>query len=198
MLRHCTISELLALRDGEGSTATRTHVDECAECAAQLERLYQRTAGLKALASLSPPRDRWPAVREALEAERRSIRWSRMRWAGLAAAAVLVGIVGLQAIPHGTAADDLAAREVAGLVEESQELEALLASFQRPGRVVSGMTAATIADLEDRIAVIDLGITRAQAVSASSDAMADLWRERVMLMDRLVSTHVQRTTYVAY
>lgn len=198
MLRHCTISELLALRDGEGSAATRAHVDECAECAAELEKLYQRTAGLKALASLNPPRDRWPAVREALEAERRSTRWSRVRWAGLAAAAVLVGIVGLQAIPGGTPADNSAAREVEGLVEESQELEALLASFQRPGRVVNGMTAATIADLEDRIAVIDLGITRAQAVSASSDAMADLWRGRGVVMGRRGGTHRQQGADVGH
>lgn len=198
MLRHCTISELLALRDGEGSAATRTHVDTCVDCAAELDRLYQRTAALKALTSLSPPRDRWPAVALALNVERRRTRWSRMRWAGLAAAAVLVGVIGIQAIPSGAPADDLAAREVKDLVEESQELEALLASFQRPGRVVNGMTAATIADLEDRIAAIDFGITRAQDVAASPDAMADLWRERVMLMDRLVSTHVQQATYVAY
>jgi hypothetical protein len=198
MLRHCTIMELLALRDGEGSAVARAHVDTCADCAAELDRLYQRTAALKALPSLAPPRDRWPAVAEGLRAERSRTRWSRVRWVGLAAAAVLVGLIGVQAIPHSEPVDDTAVREVADLVEESQELEALLGSFQRPGRVVNGMTAASIADLEDRIATIDLGIMRAQTVAASPDAMADLWRERVMLMDRLVSTHVRQATYVAY
>jgi anti-sigma factor RsiW len=196
MLMHCTMAELLALRDGEGSTTTRSHIAACAECSAELERLYQRTAALKALSAFSPPRDRWPPVRDALEAEQRQAQRSRLRWVGLAAAAAIVGVIGFQAIPTAAPAQDLATREVEALVEESQELEQLLASFQRPGRVVNGMTAAAVADLEDRIAAVDFGITRAQEVAVSTDAMADLWRERVVLMDRLVSTHVQQVTYV--
>ena len=196
MLMHCTMADLLALRDGDGSAAARSHIQDCRECATELEQLYRRTAALKVLAAASPPRDRWPQVRDVLEAERRQVRWSRLRWVGLAAAAVIVGVIGFQAIPSGEPARDLATREVEGLVEESQELEQLLASFQRPGRVVNGMTAAAIADLEDRIAAVDFGITRAQQAAVSTDAMADLWRERVVLMDRLVSTHVQQVTYV--
>ncbi len=196
MLIHCTMAELLALRDGDGSATTRSHVDGCPECAAELERLYQRTAALKALSAFSPPRDRWPQVRDVVRAERRRVQRSRLRWVGLAAAATIVGVIGFQAIPAAAPAQDLATREVEALVEESQELEQLLASFQRPGRVVNGMTAAAIADLEDRIAAVDFGITRAQEAAVSTDAMADLWRERVVLMDRLVSTHVQQVTYV--
>lgn len=196
MLMHCTMADLLALRDGDGSAAARSHVQGCPECAAELERLYQRTAALKALSAISPPRDRWPQVRSALEAGRRQERRSRLRWVGVAAAAVIVGVIGFQAIPRAVPAQDLATREVEGLVEESQELEQVLAAFQRPGRVVNGMTAAAIADLEDRIAAVDFGISRAQQAAVSTDAMADLWRERVVLMDRLVSTHVQQVTYV--
>jgi hypothetical protein len=44
MLRHCTIGELLDLRDGEGSAVARSHVDECDACRAELDRLHQRAA----------------------------------------------------------------------------------------------------------------------------------------------------------
>jgi hypothetical protein len=54
---HCTIEDLVALRDGEGSVWARRHVEVCAECQAERERLYQRVAQLKALPALRPPRD---------------------------------------------------------------------------------------------------------------------------------------------
>lgn len=200
MLRHLTIAELLALRDGEGSAAARGHIETCDACRLELDRAHQRTAALKALPSFSPPRDRWQAVREQLVTVRRERRLARVRWVGLAAAAVIVGVLGVRAVPESASvpADDLAAREVDALVQESQELEAALASFQRPGRVVNGATAATIAALEDQIAAIDVGIERGQAVAVSSNAMADLWRERVVLMDQLVTTHVRQVRYVGH
>jgi len=197
MLRHCTIAELLELRDAEGTAAARSHVEGCEACRAELERLYQRTAMLKALPALHAPRDRWPVVREAVIGARRRTRIARYSWAGLAAAATLVGVMGVRSIQH-SAIDDQAAREVATLVQESQQLEAVLHQIPREGRVVNGATAAAIAALEDRIALVDQGIARAQDVSMPEDAMADLWRERVVLMDQLVNTHVRQVAYVGY
>jgi len=197
MLRHCTIAELLKLRDGDGAAAARLHVEGCEPCRSELDRLYQRTAALKALPAHRAPRDRWPVVREALAGERRRVRIARYSWAGLAAAAALVGVIGVRSIPH-SAADDQAAQEVATLVDESQQLEAMLHSLDREGRVVNGATAAAIAALEDRIAAVDQGISRAQAVSMPEESMADLWRERVVLMDQLVHTHVRQVAYVGY
>lgn len=198
MLRHLTIAELLALQEGEGTAAARAHLESCEDCRVELERAYQRSAALKALPSYSPPRDRWPALRDQLVAERRHRRWVRTRWVGLAAAAIIVGVLGVRAVPDTGAPAGLADREVAALVEESQELESMLASFQRPGRVVNGATAATIAALEDRIAAIDVGIERGQAYAVPSNSMADLWRERVVLMDQLVTTHVRQVRYVGH
>ncbi len=197
MLRHCTIEELLELRDGEGSTAARSHVNTCEECHAELDRLHQRVATLKSLPSFTAPRDRWPIVREAMKASRRRQRIARGGWTALAAAAAIVLLIGVKSIP-GSGPDVLAAQEVESLVEESQELEVLLREYYRQGRVVNVATAAAIADLEDRIALIDLGIERAQAAAVAHDDMADLWRERVALMDQLVTTHVYPVTYVGY
>ncbi|MBE0595356.1 MAG: hypothetical protein IH616_23455 [Gemmatimonadales bacterium] len=197
MLRHCTIGELLELRDGEGTAAARSHVDTCEPCRAELDRLYQRTAALRALPAFHAPRDRWPVVQDALGAQRRRARLGRYAWASLAAAAVLAGFIGVRSIPH-AAPTGLAAQEVETLVGESQQLEALLHSIPRQGRVVNGATAAAIAALEDRIALVDRGIARAQAVSMPEESMADLWRERVVLMDQLVDTHVRQVAYVGY
>lgn len=197
MLRHCTIAELLELRDGEGSAAARSHVEGCDPCRAELDRLYQRTAALKSLPAYRAPRDRWPVVRESLRLQQRRVRMGRYAWASLAAAATLVGFIGVRSLSHSAPAD-LAAQEVQTLVEESQQLEALLHAIPREGRVVTGATAASIAALEDRIAAVDQGIARAQAVSMPEESMADLWRVRVALMDQLVDTHVRQVAYVGY
>ena len=66
MLRHCTIEELLELRDGEGSAAARSHMNSCEACRTELDRLHQRVAALKSLPSFAAPRDRWPIVRDAM------------------------------------------------------------------------------------------------------------------------------------
>src|SRR6266540_1580027 len=93
-MMHCTMDDLLALMAGEGSAWARQHAAGCAACRAELEALYQRVAQLKALPARRPARDRWPAVRDAVLAER---RWRRERWgvSGLAAAAALAGLLQL-------------------------------------------------------------------------------------------------------
>src|SRR3989475_2074106 len=68
---HCTMDDLLALRANEGSAWARRHLDACPACQTELEALYQRVARLKALPPLGPARDRWPAIRDAIVAERR-------------------------------------------------------------------------------------------------------------------------------
>src|SRR3989442_4641114 len=89
---HCTMDDLLALRANEGSAWARRHLDECPACQTELEALYQRVARLKALPPLGPARDRWPAIRDAIVAERRRRvrRWSGV---GLAAAAAVARLV---------------------------------------------------------------------------------------------------------
>src|SRR5438552_19170750 len=85
---HCTMDDLLALRANEGSAWARRHLDECSVCQTELEALYQRVARLKALPPLGPARDRWPAIRDAIVAERR--RRVR-RWSGVGPAAAAGG-----------------------------------------------------------------------------------------------------------
>src|SRR3989449_7257483 len=89
---HCTMEDLVAVRDGEGSPGARRHLEDCAACRAELDALYQRVAQLKALPALRPPRDRWDVVRAELVAtqRRRRRRWGTM---SLAAAAAVAGLI---------------------------------------------------------------------------------------------------------
>ena len=59
-MTHLTMDQLLALREPgsePGAVAAREHVEGCAACAAELERLHQRVARLRALPTLAPARD---------------------------------------------------------------------------------------------------------------------------------------------
>src|SRR5262245_63341588 len=91
-MMHCTMDDLLALRDGDASVWARRHIEECEACRAELDGLYQRVAQLKALPAIRPPRDRWSLVRDTIVAQRAQ---RRRRWAGygLATAAALVGLM---------------------------------------------------------------------------------------------------------
>ena len=207
MLRHCTMAELLEVRDGQGTAAARNHIEECAACRAELERVHQRVAALKALPSLRPPRDRWPVVRETLVGGRRR-RWNRgVAVSGLAAAAVValaVGIRGITSVPQEepvvVEGPAVVAYPVAleSLVGESRRLEEVLWAVGRRGRVVDGLTATAIADLEDRISLIDAGIQQAGMIRASPREMTSLWQQRVVLMNTLVNVHVRQVGYEGY
>lgn len=192
-MTHCTMEDLLDLRAGEGSMAARRHVVECAACGAELEALHQRAAQLKALAPRRPSRDRWPAVREALEAQRR-LRRRRLAWrvAGLAAAAGLFGIIVVRGV--GPGASPAYADEIALAKQESAAIEQRLGLHDVAGGVMSGREAALAAELEDRIAVIDGALTQ----SALEGELLTLWQRRVDLMEQLYEVRVRRAAYVGF
>jgi hypothetical protein len=201
MRKHCTMSELLALKDGEGTAWAREHVDGCGYCQRELELLHARVAALRALPAIRPPRDRWAVVREQAIRTQRVSRFRRAGWGVLALAASVSLIVGVQTWGPGGAGDGSVAEaeppELAALVAQSRELEAALQEYGTDGRVLNARTAGIIADLESGIAVVDAGIMEARA-RGSQDELVDLWRNRVNLMDALVSAHVTRTAYVGF
>lgn len=200
MLRHCTMAELLELRDQQGSLTARAHLEQCDACRSEFDRLHQRVAGLKALPNLHPPRDRWQLVRDAVLVSRRA-RWNRrMVFLGIAAAAGILAVVGVRGVStrEPTVVAAPAPVEVESLVGESRRLEEMLWAVGRNGRVVDGLTASAIADLEDRIALIDAGIERATTLRVSPTQVASLWQQRVALMDALVNVHVRQVAYEGF
>ena len=190
-MMHCTMDDLLALRDGEGSVWARKHLDMCAACRAELDGVYQRVAQLKALPARRPSRDRWRAVQDLIQAERAQ---RRHRWTGfgLATAAALVGLLVIApAIVNKGSAEDLAQAK-----QQSAQLESTLRDYDPEGRVMSGREAELTARLEDQIALLDGRLAQWDAKAAQEQQLVELWHQRVDLMQQLVQVRVTRAKYV--
>lgn len=75
MTGHLTMEQLVAARDGDRSdptlAAAHRHLAGCPACQGELDRLHQRTARLRALATMAPGRDHFPAVRSQPSRQRR-------------------------------------------------------------------------------------------------------------------------------
>jgi hypothetical protein len=199
-MTHLTMDQLLELRDGAtepGSAGARDHVAQCAHCQAELERLHQRVARLKALPTLTPPRDRWPAVRgQVMAVRRRRFAWRGVGSLALAASIALMILLSPEPGVTPTAPDPQAELEAAML--QSRLLEQALTEYEPERRVTDGYTARVVAELEDRISALDQEL---QVIQLTPDPTADrqllqLWRQRVGLMDALVNVHLTRASNV--
>ena len=198
-MTHLTMEQLVALRDAgsePGSAASQAHVATCPQCAAELDRLHQRVARLRALPTLRPPRDRFAIVAARVRQDRRQLYVRRAGIGALAlAASLLLVVVGgdLLAPPAASASDQLTA-----VMAESATLEQALRQIRGSQRVVDAYTTGAAASLEDRIAELDRQLETAQMDgTANVDVeLLPLWRERVGLMDALVDVHVTRAQNV--
>jgi anti-sigma factor RsiW len=189
-MMHCTMEDLGALQAGEASVWARRHITTCATCKAELEGLYQRIAQLKALPARRPPRDRWPAIRAQIRTQRSRRRRAWGAWTGsLALAATIAAILLIQPSGQGLSA------ELSQVKQQSATLEDSLQHYDIDGRVLSGHAAAVVADLEDRISVLD-GTLAQREPSVQDAELVKLWQERVGLMRELVNARATRARYV--
>ena len=189
-MMHCTMEDLGALQAGEASVWARRHITTCAACRAELEGLYQRIAQLKALPALRPPRDRWPAIRAQIRTQRSRRRRTWGTWTGsLALAATIAAILLMRPSSQGLHA------ELSQVKQQSATLEDSLQHYDIDGRVLSGHAAAVVADLEDRISILD-GTLVQREQSAQDAELVRLWQERVGLMRELVNARATRARYV--
>ena len=157
--------------------------------------MHQRVARLKALPSLRPGRDRWPAVRERVRADRRRHRARFAGLAGLAAAASIALALGLNEVPRTDAG--LRPDQIERAMVRSRALESALQRIEPESRVLDGRTAGIAQELEDRIARVDRELEMVELMEQQSrDAeLLKLWRERVGLLDALVDVHVTRASH---
>jgi len=207
-MTHLTMEQLLALREPgsePGAAAAREHVEGCAACGAELERLHQRAARLRALPTLAPARDLWPAVQARRRRERRGLVFRRAGLATVALAASLAGIAVVRsdaALPVpglAPAGEAVAESELAAVKQSSRALEDVLEAYNPRERVVDGHTARIAGVLEDRIAEVDQQLQAAELernAAMHQRELLQLWRERVGLLDALVDVHVTRASNV--
>ena len=174
----------------------------------ELERLKQ---GLYELPDTMPPRSVWHRIEEQARAEgllKRPGMSQRTRWLagiGIAAAVVLAvlrlpGALNPDAIPGEEALTSTPvydAYSVDALMVQSQGLEHELRAITYQPRMMRASTAATISNLEDRIAAIDYQLTH-PTVRMSATQKRLYWRERVRLMESLVTlryAQAQRSSF---
>jgi hypothetical protein len=197
-MTHLSMESLLSLREAglePGDASAREHLDGCPTCQAELDRLHQRAARIKALPALRPSRDRWPLVTARLRVARRAHRQRMAGLAGLAAAAsiavaVLIG-------PRGEVVSG-GRQEIQAAMARSQALETALNQYHPEQRMLDGRTAGIAQELEDRIARVDRELEMAELLEQQpkDDQLLKLWRERVGLLDALVDVHVTRASNV--
>lgn len=177
---HASSEDLLRLRDGDADAGTKAHVQSCAECRAELERIEALRERLRSLPEVAPPEDRWPAVRRRMHERRLGGRAPLI--AGLAAAASVVLAVTFlvrMELP-GDGSPGLAAQAPDSVQSQSRQLERELRAVGDPA-VMNGAEASLIAEIEDRIALVDLQLASGDM---DGEAARQLWERRVeLLMD---------------
>jgi hypothetical protein len=194
-MSHLTMEQLVALRDAgsePGTAESQAHIQTCAACAAELDRLHQRVARLRALPTLRPPRDQFAVVAARVRQDRRQRFVRRAGIGALAlAASLLLVVVGRDVMaPQAANASD----QLTAVMAESATLEQALRQLRSSQQVTDAYTTRAAASLEDRIAELDhqLEAAQLQQSPAARNELIPLWRERVGLMDALVDVHLTR------
>ncbi|HEX6927631.1 MAG TPA: hypothetical protein VF267_00160 [Gammaproteobacteria bacterium] len=188
---HAEIRQLIAFRDGEPADARiASHVRGCARCTHAIAELARVQSALRDLPPLAAPSGTWEQVvaRRELEtnpATPRSLP-RRTTIAALAAVISVAVIATLLAVnvrlPREVPPGGAAVTGTAALQQRSRELEFLLARYRSPG-AVSLRTADAISELEDSIAMIDYQLN----VTRDGGRQRELWRQRVALMETLIT-----------
>jgi len=196
-MTHLSMEALLSLREvgtEPGDATARAHLESCPGCRAELDRLHQRVARLKALPALRPTRDRWPQTAARVRAERRRRRFRTSGLIGLAAAASIA----LGVVVGRNGGVSVGEQEIHQAMERSQALESALSEFHPEDRILDGRTAGIAQALEDRIARVDRELEMAELLEHQTrdQQVLKLWRERVGLLDALVDVHVTRASNV--
>jgi hypothetical protein len=204
-MTHLTMEQLLAVREPglePGVQGWKDHLDVCEVCQAELSRLDQRVARLRALPMLKPSRNRFLELRVRARAERRRKVFFASGIGALAlAASVALAVVLVPESGAPPASAELASgQELRETMARSRQLEEALNTYNPDQRVLDGRTAMIAASLEDRLARVD---QRLQVMNLMDRGVREteslrLWRERVGLLDALVDVHVTRAGYVGF
>jgi len=203
-MTHLTMEQLLALREPglePGVQGWRDHAMACELCRAELDRMDQRVARLRALPTLAPARNRFAEIQARAAADRRRRRMLVVSLGGLALAATVALAVVLTPSAPATPAPTLAEQqELEDIIARSQSLEGAIQAYNPEQRITDGRTAVVAASLEDRLARIDgqLQLVDYLDQRVRQQESLRLWRERVGLLNALVDVHATRARAVGF
>ena len=167
---HASPEQLIALRDGDPvDAAARSHVLECAECAAELDTLASLRTRLAGLPGFAVPDAAWQNVVLAVSFALFRTPQSRPD----------ISVAASSATPA----------SVPTLVRKSRYLEDAVMSLNADTdhMVITAGTATTVAALEDRIALVDYEINHAATSPKTQSRLTQLWQQRVNLLQSLAA-----------
>ena len=170
--------------------------------------------GLRELKDTIPPREVWNRIEAQARAEGmfRGRYFESAKWlsgAGIAAAVVLAvlnvpvnpvtesGDEVFSDTPSMAEIDNSGPNNLNALMVQSQQIERDLRALPGQPRMVRASTAATIAELEDRIAAIDYRMNHPAYRLTQVDAEI-YWRERVRLMNSLLNLRTAQAQRMAF
>lgn len=171
-------------------------------------------SGLRQLQDTVPPREVWQRIEAQARAEGlfqgryfETVKW--LTGAGIAAAVVLAvlnfpavpvideDVTDFAATPSVAQVDDTGPANLNALMVQSQQIERDLRALPGQPRMVRASTAATIAEIEDRIAAIDYRLNH-PAHRLSRIEAEIYWRERVRLMNSLLNLRRAQAQRMAF
>jgi len=177
---------------------------------AERELLQSR---LRELKDTTPPREVWQRIEAQARAERlfQGRYFEAGKWltgAGIAAAVVLAvlnvsapviegGDEIISDTPSIAEIDNSGPTNLNALMVQSQQIERDLRALPGQPRMVRASTAATIAELEDRIAAIDYRLNH-PAYRLTQIEAEIYWRERVRLMNSLLNLRRAQAQRMAF
>ncbi|HSE52729.1 MAG TPA: hypothetical protein VLB00_11130 [Gemmatimonadales bacterium] len=203
-MTHLTMEQLLALREPglePGVQGWRDHASACELCRAELDRLDQRVARLRALPTLAPARNRFTEIRARVRSDRRRRQAVVFSLSGLVLAATVALAVVLNPGAAVTPAPSLTdQQELEDIIARSQSLEGAIQAYNPDRRVTDGRTAMVAASLEERLARVDRQLQMVDFADQSvrQQEALRLWRERVGLLNALVDVHATRARAVGF
>ena len=203
-MTHLTMEQLLALREPglePGVQGWRDHAAVCELCRAELDRMDQRVARLRALPILQPARNRFSEIQAQAHKSRLRRRFLMLSLGGLAFAATIALAVVLSTRPGSPSRTRLAEQtELDSIIARSRQLESVIEDYNTDRRVTDGRTAVVAASLEDQVARVDrpLQLVGLMNRSGRPQEALRLWRERVGLLDALMDVHTTGAKYVRY
>lgn len=196
---HATTEQLITLRDGEPIGAeVQSHVCDCSECSSALNALVELRRQLATLPEFALPEQAFEKIRQRMTREESSAE-SRYNWLRAASVAMVASVVVAVTLvmfpqaaqPPATTAISAASPtvSVSQLITQSRYLENAVLSLNSDADhlMISAGTAATVAALEDRIALIDYEINKASVDPRQQSRLSQLWRQRVTLLQSLAA-----------
>lgn len=171
--------------------------------------------GLRSLPETMPPRVVWERIYEQAQAEGllQAPASGKRRWylsAGIAACLALAVLLVLpqeaaqgpalvvsQTVPDSVPTNEHSVTALQALMVESRQLEANLRDLPSKPRVTRAGTAATVTEIQDRVAAIDYQLVRSDG-SLTPEQEEALWADRVRLMKTLVGLRYAQAQRMAF